>query len=42
MLKKVYVFSQRQSFGEHKGGMLAFAWFVFDKTYSGNAEIEFI
>ena len=42
MLSKVYVFSERQGFGDHKGGMLAFAWFVFDKSYSGNAEIEFI
>lgn len=42
MLEKVYVFSKRLGFGEHKGGMLAFAWFVFNKEYSGNAEIEFI
>lgn len=42
MLRKVYIFSERQSFGDHKGGMLAFAWFVFDKSYNGNAEIEFI
>ena len=42
MLSKVYVFSERQGFGDHKGGMLAFAWFVFDKSYSGNAEIVFI
>lgn len=42
MLKKVYVFSERQGFGDFKGGMLAFAWFVFDKSHSGNAEIEFI
>jgi hypothetical protein len=42
MLRRVYVFSERQAFGDHKGGMLAFAWFVFDKEYSGNAEIIFI
>lgn len=42
MLRRVYVFSERQSFGDHKGGMLAFAWFVFDKEFSGNAEIIFI
>ena len=42
MLKSVYVFSERQAFGDHKGGMLAFAWFVFDKEYQGKAEISFI
>jgi hypothetical protein len=42
MLKRVYVFSERQAFGDHKGGMLAFAWFVFDREYQGNAEIIFI
>ena len=42
MLKKVYIFSERQGFGDYKGGMLAFAWFVFDKSHNGNAEIEFI
>lgn len=42
MLKNVYVFSERQAFGNHKGGMLAFAWFVFDKNYQGNASISFI
>lgn len=42
MLRRVYVFSERQAFGDHKGGMLAFAWFVFDKEYKGNAEITFI
>ena len=42
MLRRVYVFSERQGFGDHKGGMLAFAWFVFDKEYQGKAEITFI
>lgn len=42
MLRRVYVFSERQAFGDHKGGMLAFAWFVFDKDYQGNAEVIFI
>lgn len=42
MLRNVYVFSERQGFGDHKGGMLAFAWFVFDKEYNGKAEITFI
>lgn len=41
-LEKVYIFSERQSFGNHKGGMLAFAWFVFNKEFQGNAQIEFI
>lgn len=41
-LKKVYVFSERQAFGDYKGGMLAFAWFVFDRDHDGNAQIEFI
>lgn len=42
MLRTVYVFSERQAFGDYKGGMLAFAWFVFDKEYNGKAEITFI
>jgi hypothetical protein len=42
MLERVYVFSARQGFGNHKGGMLAFAWFVFNKEYTGNPEIIFI
>ena len=42
MLRRVYVFSERQGFGDHKGGMLAFAWFIFDKEYQGKAEITFI
>lgn len=42
-LETVYVFSERLSFGSgHKGGMLAFAWFVFNKEYYGDAKIKFI
>lgn len=42
-LKTVYVFSERQSLGRGtKGGMLAFAWFVFDKKYQGDPSIKFI
>lgn len=44
-LSKVYVFSERVSFitaNNNKGGMLAFAWFVFDKNYYGDARITFI
>ena len=40
-LQKVYVFSERVGFNGG-GGMLAFAWFVFDKEHVGNAEIEWI
>lgn len=44
MLKRVYVFSERVGFGqkEGKGGMLAFAWFVFDKKFRGDPIIKFI
>ena len=45
-LHTVYVFSERVSFSpgnsQNKGGMLAFAWYVFDKTYYGNPAIEWI
>lgn len=45
--KKMYQFSRRVSFGKenktHKsGGMMAFAWFVWDKDHSGPATIEWI
>jgi hypothetical protein len=42
LLKTVYVFSERQSFQGYNGGMLAFAWFVFDKGHYGDANIVFI
>jgi hypothetical protein len=43
MLRTVYVFSRRVSFGAvGKGGMMAFAWFVFDKQYNGKPTLEWI
>lgn len=43
MLRTVYVFSKRVSFGTAgKGGMMAFAWFVFDKQYKGKPKLEWI
>jgi len=39
-LKKVYVFSQRLKFGG--SGLMAFAWYIFDKQYKGKAELEWI
>lgn len=41
-LKTVYVFSERLTFNNDTGGMLAFAWFVFDKEYDNNPTIKFI
>ena len=46
-LKNVYVFSRRVSFvkeGQTKsaGGMIAFAWFVFDVNYNGKPTIDWI
>ena len=41
-LKTVYIFSERLAFGNHKGGMLAFAWYVFDKSYDGKPSLEWI
>ena len=46
-LKNVYVFSKRVSFvrvGETKsaGGLIAFAWFVFDVNYNGKPTIDWI
>lgn len=41
-LKKVYVFSKRVTFNGDKGGMLAFAWYCFDKRFHGNPELHFI
>ena len=41
-LKTVYVFSQRVTFNQDSGGMLAFAWFVFDKQHIDDATIRFI
>lgn len=43
-LEKVFVFSERVNFlkDEATGGMLSFAWFVFDKNYSGYPTVEWI
>lgn len=44
-LKSVYVFGERVSFtkvGAKAGGMLAFAWYEFDKSYQGKPSIEWI
>jgi hypothetical protein len=41
-LKKVYVFSSRLGFGGNKSGMLAFAWFVFDKNFIGDPVIKWV
>jgi hypothetical protein len=40
-LKTVYIFGERVGFNGG-GGMLAFAWFVFDKEYQGKPELEWI
>jgi len=45
--KKMYQFSRRVSFGKedktHKnGGMMAFAWFVWDKSHTGSPTIDWI
>lgn len=45
--KKMYQFSRRVSFGKedktHKnGGMMAFAWFVWEKNYKGFPTIDWI
>lgn len=44
-LKAVYVFSNRLSFsptGSGSSGLIAFAWFVWDKDYQGKAYIDWI
>jgi hypothetical protein len=41
MLECCYVFGERVGFNGG-GGMLAFAWFVFDKEYNGKARLEWI
>jgi hypothetical protein len=40
-LKNIYVFSERVGF-KGGGGMLAFAWFVFDKEHNGKPTLEWI
>lgn len=47
-LKTVYVFSRRVSLGRNgikqtpNRGMMAFAWFVFDKNYRGPPQLDWI
>jgi len=46
-LKNIYVFSRRISFGQYagthdKGGMIPFAWYVWDKEYEGEPTIKWI
>ena len=42
-LKKIYVYSSRIDLSNNQtGGMLAFAWFVFDKSYQGYPTIEWL
>ena len=39
-LEKVLVFTKRIKFGGN--GLMAFAWFIFDKNYNGKPEIDWI
>jgi len=39
-LKTVYVFTKRLKFGG--SGLMAFAWYIFDKQYCGTAELKWI
>ena len=43
-LKNVLVFSKRLSFVKNgkSGGLMAFAWFIFDKNYNGLPQIDWI
>ena len=48
-IKKVYIFSRRITFTNpdsnkktHGGGMLAFAWFIWEKGYEGKPYIDWI
>jgi hypothetical protein len=43
-LKNVYVFSRRLSFNpiNKSGGMMSFAWFVFDNNYNSKPQIDWI
>mgnify|MGYP003131675876 CR=1 FL=1 len=39
-LKKIWIFSRRIKFGGN--GLMAFAWFIFDKNYNGLPEVDWI
>jgi hypothetical protein len=42
-LSNVWVFSGRLQFNQYKnGGMICFAWFLFDKGYYGDTKLEWI
>ena len=43
-LEKVLVFSRRLGFkrNDKKGGLMAFAWFIYDKNYNGLPKIDWI
>ena len=43
-LKKVLVFSRRLGFkkNDKKGGLMAFAWFIYDVNYNGKPTIDWI
>ena len=44
-LQNVYVFSKRLNFRKYIGemnGLMAFAWFVFNQDYEGNAQLQWI
>ena len=43
-LKKVLVFSRRLGFKkkDKKGGLMAFAWFIWEKDYNGKPTIEWL
>lgn len=41
-LKCLYQFSKRLTFNQKSGGMLSFAWFVWDKHYVGKPYIDWI
>ena len=44
-LKNIYVFSKRLNFRKYSGeinGLMAFAWFVFDKNYNGKPILDWV
>lgn len=43
-LKNIYVFGERLQFDQSKkgGGVMAFAWFLFDNEYNGSPTLEWI
>jgi hypothetical protein len=43
-LEKIYVFSKRLGFkkNDKKGGLMCFAWFIFNKNYNGLPTLDWI